>query len=367
MDLINSLFATVSGATIREANDNLNLSGLSYVVVGGTQGIGAAAAQRLASLGASVFITGRNREKGEKVLDSLRSAYEHNLNRLRNTTARLASSSLEGSADAASTTGEPARDPEYRFEPHDLSLTSECKALCDEVRDWCRDLHTHRGQPGGNSSTAGLDGLLMTAGNLNVGPRRVTKEGIQMTFALNYLSKFVIARLLTPLLMATAQPNGRARCVSILSAGNGTTVDLNDIQVEKGFSFLKQALYDSTLVDMMTDDLARHHTTTDTSPRFIHAFPGMVNTDSVSNANFPWFITWPAKIALPLLASDPRVIAEEVVFMMTDDPWVDQQGLGKAILVHPGLRVVGRVKQLEDKAAVEKVQEYSLKVAKMKE
>ena len=44
------------------------LSGMAVAVAGSTQGIGADIAKRLAAEGALVAVSGRNREKGEKVV-----------------------------------------------------------------------------------------------------------------------------------------------------------------------------------------------------------------------------------------------------------------------------------------------------------
>jgi len=60
----------------RAANAALRLSGKQAVVVGGTSGIGASIALRLAQANASVTIVGRSKERAEKVVESMRAVSE---------------------------------------------------------------------------------------------------------------------------------------------------------------------------------------------------------------------------------------------------------------------------------------------------
>jgi NAD(P)-dependent dehydrogenase (short-subunit alcohol dehydrogenase family) len=51
------------------------LAGRGYILVGGTAGIGLAAAEVLASQGANVVLVGRNRERADAAAESLSSKY----------------------------------------------------------------------------------------------------------------------------------------------------------------------------------------------------------------------------------------------------------------------------------------------------
>ncbi|KAJ3109345.1 hypothetical protein HDU96_007257 [Phlyctochytrium bullatum] len=123
----------------------------------------------------------------------------------------------------------------------------------------------------------------------------------------------------------------------------------------------------------MTDTLSRRFTTTPTSPRFIHMFPGIVNTDSVTTAGFPWFVRIAAKLALPIVATDPRVLAEEIVYMCTQNDWISNNQISsvskesgesqaRAILVHPGLSVKPPPAVLDDEETERKVVEKTFKL-----
>jgi NAD(P)-dependent dehydrogenase (short-subunit alcohol dehydrogenase family) len=89
-----------------------------------------------------------------------------------------------------------------------------------------------------------LDGLVICAGGLNSGQRRVTEDGVEVGFAQNYLSRFIMIHQLLPLL-------GNARVVDCLGAGTGVKVDPTDFQVEKpGYlpNFIRSSLNTATLV-----------------------------------------------------------------------------------------------------------------------
>lgn len=53
-------------------NAEINLEGKTAAVAGGTTGIGAALGERFAQAGASVYVIGRNSDRGSKVIDELK-------------------------------------------------------------------------------------------------------------------------------------------------------------------------------------------------------------------------------------------------------------------------------------------------------
>lgn len=64
-----------------------------------------------------------------------------------------------------------------------------------------------------SAKSSGIDGVVLCSGGLNYGPRRVTKEGVEVTFAQNYLSRFLILHEWTDVM---ALKNARAvHCLSI--------------------------------------------------------------------------------------------------------------------------------------------------------
>ncbi len=106
-------------------------AGRNVLVVGGTQGIGAATALAFAQQGASVTITGRNKDLGQSVVEKLRAATQ----------------------------------AQSSFVPVDVSLMSEVRKFTEnfvkESQNQNKKLHA----------------LILCAGGLNYGPRRETTEG----------------------------------------------------------------------------------------------------------------------------------------------------------------------------------------------
>jgi NAD(P)-dependent dehydrogenase (short-subunit alcohol dehydrogenase family) len=202
---------------IQRANALLNLSGKTVVIVGGTKGIGAAAAVQYASLGASVIIAGRTAAAGESVVSRMKSVF--------------------GASDFAS---RKSPVPHFEFKKLDVLSMDACKAFARDVSS---------SEP---VSSSGLNILIMSAGNLNLRRRADTDEGIETTFAMNYLSKFALVNSFLPAL----QRANDSRVLSILAGGNGGTVNVNDLQNKNSKSilptFVSANVTAGVLTDMMT-------------------------------------------------------------------------------------------------------------------
>lgn len=154
------------------------------VVTGATAGIGRAVAVRLAAQGFGVLAVRRDRTRGEALV--------HDLPR-------------PGDCEDAA---------EHRFLAADLASMAGTAQLTDEVAR-----HTDR-----------VDALVCCAGIFALRPGW-TDEGLERTFALNYLSRFLLVRRLEPLL--TAAP--LARVVLVANAGAyRDRLDLDDPHYRRG-------------------------------------------------------------------------------------------------------------------------------------
>lgn len=164
--------------------DGMSMKGKRVLVTGATDGIGLQAAIRLAAMGASLHIAGRNPEKLARA-----------------------------SALVASAAGGP---PPATYLA-DLSSMAGVRGLAEEVKANC----------------SSLDVLLNNAGGIF--PRReVSADGLEMTFALDHLSYFLLTHLLLDTLKAAP---GRARVVNVASdAHRGVRLDLDDLQAERRYS-----------------------------------------------------------------------------------------------------------------------------------
>ena len=66
------LFTPTRMSIYAKKNEQINLTGKTSCVSGGTTGIGAALAKRFSEAGANVFVIGRNKERGDKVIEELK-------------------------------------------------------------------------------------------------------------------------------------------------------------------------------------------------------------------------------------------------------------------------------------------------------
>ena len=145
-----------------------------------------------------------------------------------------------------------------------------------------------------------IDMLVLCAGGLNYGERRQTHQGLEQTFAQNVASRFYLMKKLTPLL----QPH--AKVINVLGGGVGGSIDMADLQLEKNYSFMKAASQYASITDALTMEFGKRYGHLAT---FFHVSPGVVNTRSVVNQHFPWFISYPALVVLPWIASSPESVA----------------------------------------------------------
>jgi NAD(P)-dependent dehydrogenase (short-subunit alcohol dehydrogenase family) len=136
------------------------------LITGSTDGIGKATARELASLGAEVVIHGRNKQKGNDVRKEL-----------------------------AEITGNKMPDLLIA----DLSSRDQVSQMAEEI----------------TSRYTRLDVLINNAGTYEK-KRRLTKDGVEMTFAVNYLAPFFLTRLLLPLLKKSAP----SRIVTVASSAH---------------------------------------------------------------------------------------------------------------------------------------------------
>jgi retinol dehydrogenase-14 len=199
------------------------MTGKKVVITGGTGGIGRAAAIGLASMGARVGITGRDRARAERA-----------------------------AAAIARESGNSAVDVFIA----DMSSQSEVWRLAGEVL----------------SAYPRLDVLLNNVGGFWA-HRHVTADGLEHTFALNHLAPFLLTSLLLERLMASAP----ARVVTVSSGAQGQgKIDFDDLMGERKYSG-QRAYSQSKLANVMfTYELARRLEGTGVTATVLH--PGVTNT-----------------------------------------------------------------------------------------
>ena len=81
--------------------------------------------------------------------------------------------------------------------------------------------------------------------------RRTSADGYELRFAVNYLSGFLLAHLLLPLLKASAP----SRIVNVASLGQHP-IDFDDVMITKGYSGARAYAQSKLAQIMFTIDLA---------------------------------------------------------------------------------------------------------------
>ena len=198
-------------------------------MTGGTGGIGAAVAVELARREHRVLIVGRDEERAAAVL-----------------------SRLTGTGHA--------------FIRADLALMGDTARVAGEVAG-----HTDR-----------LDALVLCAGVLST-VADWTSEGLERALALNYLSRYLLARRLLPALADS--PSGRV--VLVANAGRyRDTLDLDDLQLRRGGGRgLRVSGRSQFANDLLAVELAER--ARDTRVAVTCVFPGLVATGVFANAHGP--------------------------------------------------------------------------------
>ena len=228
--------AHLVGATFTPARP---MSGKTVLITGGTGGIGKATAMGLASLGARVGITGRDRGRAE-----------------------AAAAEIAAVAEGA---------PVDVFVA-DMSSQAEVRRLAAEVL----------------VKYPTIDVLVNNVGGF-WSHRHVTADGLERTFALNHLAPF----LLTSLLLERLTTSAPARIVTVASAAQGLgSINFDDLMGESRYSG-QSAYNQSKLANVMfTYELARRLDGTGVTATVLH--PGMTNTGFSSED--------PSRLFAPLVA-----------------------------------------------------------------
>jgi NAD(P)-dependent dehydrogenase (short-subunit alcohol dehydrogenase family) len=182
----------------------MNMDGKTVLVTGATDGVGRYVAGKLAAAGASVLIHGRDGERANALVDRIR---------------------REGRGDAV-------------FYPADLSSLADTRRLAEQVLAGHRRLDLFISNAGIGSQTLGAE-------------RRISADGHELRFAVNYLSGFLLAYLLLPLLKASAP----ARIVNVASLGQ-QPLDFDDVMLTRGYSGTRAYAQSKLAQIMFTIDLA---------------------------------------------------------------------------------------------------------------
>jgi NAD(P)-dependent dehydrogenase (short-subunit alcohol dehydrogenase family) len=199
------------------------MKGKTMVATGATSGIGEAAVLELAGLGARIVIVARDEARAQATLRK-----------------------LEAKAPGLG----------HRLHLADLSSMADTRKVGAAIA----------------ASEPRIDVLINNAGAL-FSDRRVTPEGLELTFALNHMAYFVLTEALRDKLVASAP----ARIVSTSSSAHlGVRLDFDDLQSAKGYSGLRVYGRSKLANILFTRELARRLAGTGVTANCFH--PGVVAT-----------------------------------------------------------------------------------------
>jgi len=203
---------------------NTSMQGKICMVTGANSGIGEATALGLAQMGATVVMICRDQTKGEEAQNQIKTKSGNNAVDL-----LLA----------------------------DLSSQQSIRQLVENFQQNYTQLHV----------------LINNAGVFMMS-RKATVDGLEMTFAVNYLAPF----LLTNLLLDKLQNSAPARSVNVSSESHQSGyIKIDDLQAEKGYRSWNAYGQSKLALVMFTYELARRLQGTDMTVNCLH--PGFVSTN----------------------------------------------------------------------------------------
>ncbi|WP_428265210.1 SDR family oxidoreductase [Haliangium sp.] len=180
-----------------------NMTGKLCIITGASAGIGKATARGLAAMGADLLLVCRDQARGDAAMREVSDA---------------------GAGSVTLLLG-------------DLSSQEEIRRLADEILDRCER----------------IDVLINNAGGI-FGERRLTVDGLELTFALNHLAYF----LLTHLLLERLQASGPARIINVSSdAHRPARLDWNNLQGERSYRAMSAYCTSKLANVLFTRELAR--------------------------------------------------------------------------------------------------------------
>jgi NAD(P)-dependent dehydrogenase (short-subunit alcohol dehydrogenase family) len=255
------------------------MKGKTIVATGATSGIGEAAVLALAGQGARIVIVARDEARGRATMQK-----------------------IEAKAPGLG----------HRLHLADLSSIAETRQVGAGI----------------TASEPRIDVLINNAGAL-FSNRRVTPEGVELTFALNHMSYFVLTEALRERLIASAP----ARIVSTSStAHQGAKLDFNDLQSANGYGGLKVYGRSKLANILFTRELARRLAGTSVTANCLH--PGVVKTRfGESSGGF-------AGLLIPFLRPffiSPEAGADTIVYLASSPDVVGMTGgyFAKRTLTEP--------------------------------
>lgn len=238
--------------------DAPRMQGKTCVITGATSGIGRAAAEQLAQMGARIVVVARSRTRGEATIDRLR-----------------------------------AIAPELKHAVHyaDLSHLAEVKAVGAQIA----------------AENPCIDVLINNAGTV-FSARHVTVDGLEETFAVNHVAAFILTLALRDSLFAAAP----ARVITVSSTMHRrAALDFSDLQFTRGYSGVTAYERSKLCNILFTRELARRWAGGGVTANALH--PGLVATRMANRSG--GLITPAFRVIKALFGLSPQHGAQTSVYL----------------------------------------------------
>lgn len=200
----------------------VNINEKIILVTGATDGIGKETAKRLAARGSKVILHSRSRQRGMPVLEEIREKTQNN--------------SLE-------------------LVTADFSSLQQVRKMAESVK----------------KIADRIDVLINNAG-VYMNERRISKDGFEMTLAINHLAHF----LLTGLLLDLVKKSSQGRIINVASMAHASNIDLNNLQGEIHFDGYSAYAQSKLINIIFSFELANRLKDTPVTVNCLH--PGVIAT-----------------------------------------------------------------------------------------
>ncbi|MDB5282464.1 MAG: rhlG 2 [Bacteroidota bacterium] len=246
------------------------------LITGGNSGIGKATAVGIAKTGATVIIACRSREKGTQAVEDIKKASGNN---------------------------------KVELLLMDLASQKSVRDAVTEFKTRFKQLH-----------------VLINNAGVFLRNREETVDGIEKTFATNYLSHF----LLTHLLLDTLKASAPSRIINVASKHGGIKIDFEDLMTSKNYSFMKAVGPTKLAMVMFSRELAKQLKGAGVTVNSLH--PGLAKSNLLND------IPAVPRVLFNLIMTSPEKCAETSIYLATSPDVANVSGeyFEKKKVVKPG-------------------------------